>query len=139
MYPSSSMVGSELRARQGGRAQSDRENFSQLTMNSSERAPEGTPPLSPSDSSAFEKWRRKAALVTGLGVTEQERMRAVEEFQTKTCEKWKLNLMHYSQFGASQIPPADVSPGSPCLALWCLDLTRPGCRIYAQASQTCWV
>jgi len=53
-------------------------------------------PPPPPENSAFERWRRKVALMTGLGGTEAERLRDVEEFQSRTCEKWKVQLMNYS-------------------------------------------
>ena len=54
------------------------------------------PSANPSDNGAFEKWRRKVALITGLGVTEEERMRDLEASHGRTCEKWKTHLMQYS-------------------------------------------
>ena len=51
----------------------------------------------PEPTSAFERWRRKAALVTGLGVTEEERMADLRAFQTRSCEKTKSYLMNYSE------------------------------------------
>ncbi|KAF5332877.1 hypothetical protein D9611_005285 [Ephemerocybe angulata] len=63
----------------------------------------GPGPSSPSSSSspeaptsAFEKWRRKAMLVTGLGVTEEERMADLREHQTRWCNRDKEYLMNYS-------------------------------------------
>lgn len=47
--------------------------------------------------SAFERWRRKAALVTGIGVTEEERMAYLRESQRRSCEKTKTYLMNYSK------------------------------------------
>jgi len=57
-----------------------------------------TQPTEPSDSSnsTFRRWRRKFALVTGLGVSEEERQNELQAFQRKTCEKWKKELMSYS-------------------------------------------
>jgi len=46
--------------------------------------------------STFQQWRRKFGLVTGLGITEEERLEALQAFQHKTCEKWKKELMNYS-------------------------------------------
>lgn len=59
-------------------------------------SPRRTTPESTS-TSAFERWRRKAALVTGLGVTEEERMEDLRAFQTRSCEKTKKYLMEYSK------------------------------------------
>lgn len=51
----------------------------------------------PEPTSAFERWRRKAALVTGLGVTEEERMADLRALQTGRCEKTKTYLMNNSK------------------------------------------
>jgi len=62
-------------------------------MNDGSSSPQ--PP--PERTSAFERWRRKAALVTGLGVTEEERIADLRAFQTRGCEKTKTYLMNYSE------------------------------------------
>jgi len=46
--------------------------------------------------SAFERWRRKAMLVTGLGVTKEERLADLRMHQTRQCEKTKEYLVNYS-------------------------------------------
>jgi hypothetical protein len=53
-----------------------------------------------SSDGVFRRWSRKFALVTGLGVTEEERLDELRAFQGKTCEKWKRELMTYSKFGS---------------------------------------
>ena len=47
---------------------------------------------------AFKKWLRKAGLVTGLAGTKEEQMAGLEEYKHATCEKWKKELMSYSQY-----------------------------------------
>ena len=66
-------------------------------MSSGDRSssPSQAPPEQPS---AFERWRRKAALVTGLGVTEEERLEDLRAHQTRSCEKTKAYLMEYSEW-----------------------------------------
>uniref|UniRef100_A0A0W0EZP0 Mitochondrial inner membrane protease ATP23 n=1 Tax=Moniliophthora roreri TaxID=221103 RepID=A0A0W0EZP0_MONRR len=49
-----------------------------------------------SQSSAFERWRRQAMLVTGIGVSEEERMEALQQVHLKRCEKMKKDLMDNS-------------------------------------------
>ena len=53
---------------------------------------------SPSDDSTFNKWRRTFSLITGLGVTEEERLADIDAYHGRTCEKWKRELMNYSQY-----------------------------------------
>lgn len=91
-----------------------------------------TTPSPPSDPlqplRAFERWRRKVMLVTGIGVTEEERLADLRMHQTRHCEKTKEYLMNYSQ---SQI-----------CAVFRLDFShfhRPCCCIYAETSQGKWV
>ncbi|CAL1694355.1 unnamed protein product [Somion occarium] len=50
----------------------------------------------PSDASIFKKWSRTFSLVTGIGVSEEERLGELQKFHGRTCEKWKKELMHYS-------------------------------------------
>lgn len=54
------------------------------------------PTPSAQSTSAFERWRRKAALVTGLGVSEEDRLADLRMHQTRQCEKTKDYLMNYS-------------------------------------------
>ncbi|GBE77528.1 peptidase M76 family-domain-containing protein [Sparassis latifolia] len=49
-----------------------------------------------SGTSEFERWRRKFALMTGLGGSQEERLADLEEHHHRTCEKWKRELMNYS-------------------------------------------
>lgn len=51
---------------------------------------------SSSDSSTFSRWSRRFAVITGVGVTEQERAADLEAHQIQTCEKWKRELMNNS-------------------------------------------
>jgi inner membrane protease ATP23 len=45
---------------------------------------------------AFEKWRRTAALVTGLGVSPEERLAHLQMSHLEDCEKRKEALMNSS-------------------------------------------
>ena len=68
-------------------------------MNDSENSsslPQDPAPSASKHTSAFERWRRKAMLVTGLGVTEEERLADLRMHQTRQCEKTKEYLMNYS-------------------------------------------
>jgi inner membrane protease ATP23 len=52
------------------------------------------------DERAFEKWRRSAAWVTGIGLTpeqEKEKEGGLLEAQRKRCERWKGDLMKSSE------------------------------------------
>ncbi|PSS29668.1 hypothetical protein PHLCEN_2v2816 [Hermanssonia centrifuga] len=51
---------------------------------------------SSSDASTFERWRRRFGVMTGVGISEQERLAGLEAHRGRTCEKWKKELMHYS-------------------------------------------
>ena len=88
---------------------------------------------SPSENGAFERWRRKVALITGLGVTEEERMRDMEEVHHRSCEKWKSHLMQYSEcvrygFVAFDHPYLLVSPG-PSVVFMLKRLELTGCQV----------
>jgi len=50
----------------------------------------------PLTSSAFERWRRRAMLVTGLGVSTEERLEDLRLHQVRDCERKKEYLMNYS-------------------------------------------
>jgi inner membrane protease ATP23 len=63
---------------------------------SSAQVPQDTPVPTPQAGSAFERWRRKAMLVTGLGVTEGERLENLKHDQIMHCERKKDYLMNYS-------------------------------------------
>ncbi|KZO94061.1 mitochondrial inner membrane protease ATP23 [Calocera viscosa TUFC12733] len=67
---------------------------------SSSALPEPSGSQSAEDLGSFERWRRSAAWITGLGLTpEQEAARAKEqvrknnESQWEQCQKWKTDLM----------------------------------------------
>lgn len=59
---------------------------------------DATSSLPSQDNGTFQRWSRKFSLVTGLGVSEQERLAELQTFQRKTCDKWKKELMSYSGF-----------------------------------------
>ncbi|GLB43751.1 putative has a dual role in the assembly of mitochondrial ATPase [Lyophyllum shimeji] len=83
---------------------------------SSSRQP--PPPTPAQPTSAFERWRRKAMLVTGLGVTEEERLEDLRMHQTRQCEKTKTYLMNYSppvvfmlqhlKLSGCEVPPQNI-------------------------------
>lgn len=83
----------------------------------------------PEDSRRFERWLQKAALVTGLGLTTEERQGRDEEQKHLRCEKWKAELMNYSpsvvfmlkhlKLQGCPLPSSNVAC-APC------DLTRAG-------------
>ncbi|RDB15692.1 Mitochondrial inner membrane protease ATP23 [Hypsizygus marmoreus] len=68
------------------------DDSSEKSSSSSSSLPES----SSQPTTAFERWRRKAMLVTGLGVTEEERLADLRIHQTRNCEKTKNYLMNYS-------------------------------------------
>lgn len=50
-----------------------------------------------SDSRIYERWRRAFGVVTGVGLTAEQRADALADQQRRTCEKWKQELTKYSQ------------------------------------------
>ena len=48
--------------------------------------------------SAFEKWRRKAALITGLGIPQDERLAHLQMSHLEDCERRKEGLMNSSRY-----------------------------------------
>jgi len=56
----------------------------------------GSPSPTPEDASIFNKWSRKFSVVTGIGITEEERLRELETHQHNMCNRWKRELMNYS-------------------------------------------
>jgi inner membrane protease ATP23 len=64
---------------------------------SNDAGPSTNPPQDPSQSSSFKRWLRKAGLVTGFAGTREEQMANLEEYKHNTCEKWKAELLNYSQ------------------------------------------
>ncbi|EIN14341.1 metalloprotease ATP23 [Punctularia strigosozonata HHB-11173 SS5] len=49
-----------------------------------------------SDERLFDRWRKQFGLITGLGLTAEERAHEMEKHHGRTCEKWKTFLMNYS-------------------------------------------
>src|SRR6266545_8125128 len=71
--------------------------FSSESMSGSSHIPHGGSDLPlKSEPSAFERWRRKAMLVTGLGITEQERLEYLQHSHLEDCERRKEHLMNSS-------------------------------------------
>lgn len=54
------------------------------------------PPVDPSESRSFQRWLHKAAQVSGIGLTADERDRDRVEVQHRRCEQWKTELLNYS-------------------------------------------
>ncbi|KAG6841129.1 hypothetical protein C0991_001519 [Blastosporella zonata] len=88
-----------------------------MDTSSSEKSSSSQTPTPP-PAGAFERWRRKAALVTGLGVTEEERLADLAIHQTRQCEKTKSYLMNYSpsvvfmlkhlKLSGCEVPPENI-------------------------------
>lgn len=93
-------------------------------------SPPQPPPAAPT--SAFERWRRKAALVTGLGVTEEERLADLRAFQTRSCEKKKAYLMNYSELELLVVCPlisdCEMNSGPPVVFML-KHLRLSGCEV----------
>lgn len=53
--------------------------------------------LDDSDSSVFERWQRAFADMTGVGQTAEQKADRLAEHQHRSCEKWKNELVTYSQ------------------------------------------
>ncbi|CAA7264946.1 unnamed protein product [Cyclocybe aegerita] len=91
-----------------------------LVMNdsSSPQVPQDSLPSTPQPGSAFEKWRRKAMLATGLGLSDSERLENTQISQIEACEKKKEYLMNYSpvvvfmlkhlKLSGCDVPPSNV-------------------------------
>lgn len=62
------------------------------------------PTPSSSDASTFERWRRKFSMITGVGGTKDERAAEMDANHHTTCEKWKRELMTYSQYRRIHAP-----------------------------------
>jgi hypothetical protein len=69
-------------------------------------------------------------LVTGLGVTEEDRLADLRMYQTRHCEKTKEYLMNYSQC-------RQTNPLYPLTDVWTVD--RSCCCIHAEAPQREWM
>ena len=70
-------------------------HFVPNSMTDSSSSP--SPSQSASTQSDFERWRRRFGYMTGLVGTPEERQADLEQYQGQTCEKWKTELMNYSQ------------------------------------------
>jgi len=86
-------------------------------------------PTDPAESQAFQRWLKKAALLTGFGATPEEQQRYNQEHNHLRCEKWKTELINYSpsvvfmlkhlKLSGCVVPPSNIVC-APC------DLTRSG-------------
>jgi len=75
---------------------------------------------SPEQDGAFARWRKKLTIITGLGVTEEERMH-----HFRHCEEKKEYLMNYSQSD-----PLLAHINGPNVFV-----SRSGCCVHAEASE----
>ncbi|KAF8902194.1 peptidase M76 family-domain-containing protein [Gymnopilus junonius] len=79
--------------------------------------------------SAFERWRQKAMLVTGLGVTDDERLADLRQHQIRECERKKEYLMNYSPIVVFMLKHLKLSgcevPSSNILCAPC-DMSKAG-------------
>ena len=64
---------------------------------SSSSNPSESQDISASDSSAFNKWRRRFAEITGAGMSADEWAGTLARQQHLTCEKWRNELVNNSQ------------------------------------------
>lgn len=64
---------------------------------SSNAGPSTNPPQDPSRNPSFKRWLHRAGLVTGLSGTKEEQMAHLVDYKHNTCEKWKTELLNYSQ------------------------------------------
>lgn len=53
---------------------------------------------STSDIPGYQKWSRRFAEITGVGLSEEERANSLALRQHQTCNKWKNELVNYSQY-----------------------------------------
>ena len=71
------------------------ENSSEELKNNIQKA--STPNVN-SDDRVLNRWRRSFGLLTGLGLTAEERADAFADQQRQVCERWKAELVKYSQY-----------------------------------------
>ena len=65
--------------------------------------PPSTSTSSGEDDKGFQSWRRRFSLITGLGLSEKDKAARTADALCKQCEKWKYDLLHYSQYSAVRI------------------------------------
>lgn len=61
-------------------------------------SPSSPSQFDPPPTSAFEKWRKKAALITGLGISQDERLAHLQMSHLEDCERRKEGLMNSSEY-----------------------------------------
>ncbi|KAG2107027.1 peptidase M76 family-domain-containing protein [Suillus discolor] len=87
------------------------------------------PPVNPSESRSFQRWLHKAAQVSGMGLTADEREHDRVEAQHRRCEQWKTELLNYSPSVVFMLKHLKLSgcliPSSNIVCAPC-DLTRSG-------------
>lgn len=67
------------------------------TLGSSSNGRSQSSSLNESDSSIFERWQHAFAGMTGVGQTAEQKADRMAEHQRGICEKWKNELVKYSQ------------------------------------------
>jgi hypothetical protein len=82
----------------------------------------------PEDTSIFNKWSRKFSVVTGLGITEEERLRELEIHQNGVCNRWKKELMNYSGFARRSL--------SRFVGIFSTRYSRPSRGFHAETART---
>jgi hypothetical protein len=60
-------------------------------------ATSSSPASSQSDARIFNRWRKTFGVITGLGLSDEERAVEMQAHHIRTCEQWKRQLMNYSQ------------------------------------------
>ncbi|KII93094.1 hypothetical protein PLICRDRAFT_49171 [Plicaturopsis crispa FD-325 SS-3] len=87
------------------------------------------PQQSPSETRAFDRWRKKIGVITGMGLTEEERSSEMQRMHHQTCEERKTFLMNNSpnvifMLKHLKLSGCDVkSENIPCMPC---DMTRAG-------------
>lgn len=97
----------------------DWSNYSTRTSMASNSS--SSTPADPGSSAAFQRWLKKAAVLTGIGITPEERQRGLEDQQHVRCEKWKTELMNYSpSFPRARAHVANRRSPATQVRPWCL-------------------
>ena len=67
-------------------------------MSSPESSASSSSSQSSSSNSIFKRWSKTFGVITGIGMTEEERTAELEAHHGRTCDKWKREMMNYSQY-----------------------------------------
>lgn len=89
---------------------------------------------SASDAGVFDKWRKRFSVITGVGLTEQERLAGLQEQHGRICEKWKKEMMNYSQYQWVAVPSiasahALTTDAGPSVVFMLKHLKHSGCDV----------